>query len=532
MSVRTLMVTTFLLVLLTTVAAGDELTQCSDSACNEAECAKMYRPAGTGCSVLDTPLYGPKCYLCELDCIDGINNDRDEKTDCNDEDCDRQPCIGESNECGYGWCPPNERPIWRCISLKCVTDHCDYDPSCESLGECEGTVASCGTYPDCVDCNSLGTGCGDGGCSSDEKPSWSCVSNACQASCQSAPECEVPECAEDSDCAGSTACGYGNCEQDEKPAWRCVGGSCIVNCAYDASCGVPGCYTNSNCAGSTACGYGNCEQDEKPAWRCNQGQCGYDCGYAGECACPDYDKDGVCDEDDCEPQNMNVYPGAVEVCHNDKDDDCDGDVDERCGETSPGENRAPQITQVNSPLGGDLFKPGEQVEFDVIATDADGDSLAYSWIFGDGSTSNEEKPVHPYVNEGIYTAKVTVSDNKGGMDSYSVVVNIMEEPVETSAPAYQNVTTFVTENIDLTPLIWFLFLVLFAAIVGIPIYRHYRRPVELKYKERHLRDLMKRLKYDYFKRRIPEDKFRKQMMEYQQQLKDVQDEFSGKPSKK
>ena len=47
----------------------------------------------------------------------------------------------------------------------------------------------------------------------------------------------------------------------------------------------------------------------------------------GDACDPDDDNDGVFDEDDCEPHNFDVYPGAVEVC-NFQDDDCDGETDE------------------------------------------------------------------------------------------------------------------------------------------------------------------------------------------------------------
>ena len=33
--------------------------------------------------------------------------------------------------------------------------------------------------------------------------------------------------------------------------------------------------------------------------------------------------------------------------------------------------------------------------------------------FGDGAVSNEQNPTHVYTKEGTYTAKLTVTDDKG-----------------------------------------------------------------------------------------------------------------------
>jgi hypothetical protein len=46
--------------------------------------------------------------------------------------------------------------------------------------------------------------------------------------------------------------------------------------------------------------------------------------------CADFDLDGSCDSDDCDPRDPTVHPGAPEACDS-LDNDCDGDVDEGCG---------------------------------------------------------------------------------------------------------------------------------------------------------------------------------------------------------
>ena len=65
---------------------------------------------------------------------------------------------------------------------------------------------------------------------------------------------------------------------------------------------------------------------------------------------------------------------------------------------------------------------GEPVAFTATATDADGDPLTYAWDFGDGGTSAVANPSHTYTAPGTYTAKVTVSDGKGGTDVETLTI--------------------------------------------------------------------------------------------------------------
>ncbi len=51
----------------------------------------------------------------------------------------------------------------------------------------------------------------------------------------------------------------------------------------------------------------------------------------------------------------------------------------------------------------------------TASNDPDGDTLTYSWDFGDGSaTSTNPKPSHIYTQAGTYTISLTVSDGRGG----------------------------------------------------------------------------------------------------------------------
>ncbi len=63
---------------------------------------------------------------------------------------------------------------------------------------------------------------------------------------------------------------------------------------------------------------------------------------------------------------------------------------------------------------------GEPIVFSVSATDVDGDSLEYQWVFGDGDRTNTTIGTveHVYTNEcGPYSASVTVSDGQASTNS-------------------------------------------------------------------------------------------------------------------
>ncbi|WP_326570805.1 ThuA domain-containing protein [Actinacidiphila glaucinigra] len=64
-----------------------------------------------------------------------------------------------------------------------------------------------------------------------------------------------------------------------------------------------------------------------------------------------------------------------------------------------------------------------KVAFSSAGTiDPDGDTLTYSWDFGDGGTSTAADPAHTYRKNGTYTATLTVKDPTGRTASASVQV--------------------------------------------------------------------------------------------------------------
>lgn len=66
------------------------------------------------------------------------------------------------------------------------------------------------------------------------------------------------------------------------------------------------------------------------------------------------------------------------------------------------------------------------VTLSMEALDPNGDTLAYSWDFGDGdfSVDNRSTTTHRYTTQGEYAAQCTVSDMKGGTFRASVIVRV------------------------------------------------------------------------------------------------------------
>ena len=87
-------------------------------------------------------------------------------------------------------------------------------------------------------------------------------------------------------------------------------------------------------------------------------------------------------------------------------------------------NQPPTVSLSATPTSGEAAL---SVEFSAKATDPDGDTLSYSWDFGDGDTTgNSSNESHVYQKAGTFTAKVTVFDGKGGSASDSVQITVKE----------------------------------------------------------------------------------------------------------
>ena len=78
-------------------------------------------------------------------------------------------------------------------------------------------------------------------------------------------------------------------------------------------------------------------------------------------------------------------------------------------------NHDPTVSAQRNPSGN--VTVGDPVAFTATGADCDGDTLTYAWDFGDGGTAATKDAMHTYAAAGTYTAKVTVSDGKGGTAS-------------------------------------------------------------------------------------------------------------------
>lgn len=76
--------------------------------------------------------------------------------------------------------------------------------------------------------------------------------------------------------------------------------------------------------------------------------------------------------------------------------------------------------------------------------DEDGQILSYKWEFGDGQTSGEKNPSHVYTKEGTYTAKLTVTDDKGV--STSVTTSVTVQKKDTGSVETEPNNSFKTAN--------------------------------------------------------------------------------------
>lgn len=70
----------------------------------------------------------------------------------------------------------------------------------------------------------------------------------------------------------------------------------------------------------------------------------------------------------------------------------------------------------------------EAIVFTAVATDGDGDSLTYTWDFGDGNSVTTTDPTfeHTYLWGGTFDVTLTVNDGRGGIDDSTTTANVEE----------------------------------------------------------------------------------------------------------
>jgi glucose/arabinose dehydrogenase/chitodextrinase len=91
-------------------------------------------------------------------------------------------------------------------------------------------------------------------------------------------------------------------------------------------------------------------------------------------------------------------------------------------------NRAPSAAVSASPSAG--LSPLDVNFSSAGSSDPDGNTLTYSWTFGDGTTSSSPNPIHRYTATGVkkFTATLTVKDTAGATGQNSVVITLGSTP--------------------------------------------------------------------------------------------------------
>jgi PKD repeat protein len=88
----------------------------------------------------------------------------------------------------------------------------------------------------------------------------------------------------------------------------------------------------------------------------------------------------------------------------------------------------------------------ELVAFTDASTDPDGSIVAWAWDFGDGVTSADQNPTHPYAHNGAYTVVLTVTDDDGSTGAVSHAITVVNRP-PIAAFGYVPVNPSTTETV-------------------------------------------------------------------------------------
>lgn len=93
-----------------------------------------------------------------------------------------------------------------------------------------------------------------------------------------------------------------------------------------------------------------------------------------------------------------------------------------------------------------------EVFFDASGSyDPDGNIISYDWNFKDGNMGSGEIVNHTFSSAGNYNVKLTVTDDKGAMDSATkiiVVTDPITEPVPLGTPLTKDGITVTVERIE------------------------------------------------------------------------------------
>lgn len=120
---------------------------------------------------------------------------------------------------------------------------------------------------------------------------------------------------------------------------------------------------------------------------------------------------------------------------------------------TPEDNSAPiAIIQIEGAQvsKGQNYGIDEVIVFDALgSTDPDGDTLSYSWNFGDGSGSTKAAQAVAFTTPGEYRVKLTVQDSYGFIDSTSRLIAIGSRPEPSIVVPWENLEFAVGDELTL-----------------------------------------------------------------------------------
>jgi glucose/arabinose dehydrogenase len=92
-------------------------------------------------------------------------------------------------------------------------------------------------------------------------------------------------------------------------------------------------------------------------------------------------------------------------------------------------NQPPVVVASANPTSG--LSPLTVSFSSLGSTDPEGQPLLYSWTFGDGGSSSEPTPTHVYQQDGMYTARLSVSDGVSSSLAAPINITVGNPPIPT-----------------------------------------------------------------------------------------------------